>query len=89
MYSFRIFIMTTLSYTAVRSNLAKTMEKVCEDHTPYIITRSKAEPVVMISLADFEALQETHYLMQSPTNAARIAESIDEIEKIISKKKDK
>jgi antitoxin YefM len=81
--------MTTISYTAVRSNLAKTMEKVCEDHTPYIITRSKAEPVVMISLADFAALQETHYLMQSPVNAARVAESIDEIEQMIANKKGK
>lgn len=81
--------MATISYTSVRANLAKTMQKVCEDHTPYIITRSNAEPVVMISLADFEALQETHYLMRSPANAARIAESIDEIEKMISEDKDK
>jgi antitoxin YefM len=81
--------MTTISYTSARANLAKTMQKVCEDHTPYIITRSNAEPVVMISLADYEALQETHYLMRSPANAARIAESIEEIEKMISDDKEK
>ncbi len=81
--------MKTLSYTAARSQLAKTMLKVCEDHTPYLITRSKAEPVVMISLSDFEAIQETYYLMKSPANAARLAESIDEIEKMIKDDKAK
>lgn len=75
--------MPTISYTAARANLAKTMDKICENHTPYIITRSNAEPVVMISLADFEAIQETHYLMKSPRNAARLAEAIDQLEEKI------
>jgi antitoxin YefM len=81
--------MNTISYTAARAKLAKTMEKVCEDHTPYIITRSNAEPVVMISLSDFEAMQETYYLMKSPSNAARLMQSVDEIEKMIAKDKAK
>jgi antitoxin YefM len=81
--------MPTVSYTSLRANLAKTMEKVCEDHVPYVITRSSSEPVVMISLSDFEALQETNYIMKSPANAARVAESIDEIEKLIIKQNKK
>jgi antitoxin YefM len=81
--------MKTISYTSARANLAKTMQKVCEDHAPYIITRASEEPVVMISLADYEALQETHYLMKSPANAARLAESIDEIEQMIKDDKAK
>jgi antitoxin YefM len=82
--------MKTVSYTSARSQLAKTMQKVCEDHTPFIITRAKAEPVVMISLSDFEAMQETSYLVSSPANAARLAKSINEIEEMISShKKDK
>ena len=76
--------MTTLSYTAARSNLASTMQRVCDDHAPVIITRSKAEPVVMISLSDFEAIQETHYLMRSPNNAVRLIDAIDEVEKMIA-----
>ena len=75
--------MPTITYTSARANLAETMHKVCENHTPYIITRSNAEPVVMISLSDFEAMQETNYLMSNPTNASRLAEAIDEIEKLI------
>lgn len=81
--------MATISYTSARANLAKTMHKVCEDHTPIIITRSNAEPVVMISLSDFEAIQETNYLMSSPKNARRLVEAIDEIEKMIKADKDK
>ena len=62
------------------------MQKVCEDHTPVVITRAKAEPVVMISLSDFEELQETNYLMKSPANARRLLEAIDEIENLINKR---
>jgi len=77
--------MNTISYTSARSNLSKTMQKVCEDHSPVVITRSNSEPVVMISLSDYESMKETQYLLRSPANAARLAESIDEIEAMIAK----
>jgi antitoxin YefM len=79
--------MKTITYTFARSHLAKTMQQVCEDHAPYIITRSKHEPVVMISLSDYESMQETNYLLRSPKNAKRLLESIDDIEKMIAKDK--
>ena len=72
--------MDAISYTAARTNLAKTMERVCEDHSPIIITRSKAQSVVMMSLEDYEALQETAYLLRVPKNARRLLESIAELE---------
>ena len=72
--------MDAISYTAARTNLAKTMEQVCEDHAPMIITRSKAPSVVMISLEDYEALQETAYLLRAPKNTRRLLESITELE---------
>jgi len=72
--------MDAISFTAARSQLAKTMEKVCEDHAPVIITRSKSPSVVMISLEDFEALQETAYLLRAPKNARRLLESVAELE---------
>ena len=81
--------MKPVSYTAARSHLAETMNKVCEDHAPIMITRSKAEPVIMMSLSDYEAMQETNYLLKSPENAARLAEAINEIEKMIARKKRK
>lgn len=71
--------MDTISYTSARSNLAKTMEKVCDDHAPVVITRKTAQPVVMMSLEDYEALEETAYLLRSPQNARRLLESIAEL----------
>ena len=69
-----------MSYTAVRANLAKTMAKVCDDHAPVIITRKSESPVVMMSLDDYEAMQETTYLLRSPANAMALLESIAELE---------
>lgn len=72
--------MDTITYTTVRANLADTMDRVCEDHAPIIITRSKAKSVVMMSLDDYNALEETAYLLRSPKNARRLLESIAELE---------
>jgi antitoxin YefM len=77
--------MRNISYTSARAHLAHTMQQVCEDHAPVIVTRSRSESVVVISLSDFEAMQETYYLMKSPANAVRLAEAIDEIEAMIER----
>ena len=72
--------MTAISYTAARENLASTMNKVCEDHAPIIITRNRDQAVVMMSLEDFEALEETAYLLKSPKNAKRIMSAIAQLD---------
>jgi antitoxin YefM len=72
--------MDAISYSAARANLAKTMDKVCADHAPIIITRKSESPVVMLSLEDFQAMEETAYLLRSPANARRLLESIAELE---------
>lgn len=72
--------MRAISYSAARENLAKTMQKVCEDHEPVIITRKNSQAVVMLSLAEYEALNETAYLLRSPRNASRLLEAIEELE---------
>ena len=68
--------MKAMTYTAARQNLAKTMEKVCQDHSPIIITRKKTDSVVIMSLEDYAALEETAYLLRSPKNTRRLIESI-------------
>lgn len=72
--------MDTITYTAARANLAKTMDGVCESHEPVIITRGGESSVVMIALDDYKALEETAYLLRSPKNAKRLLESIAELE---------
>ncbi len=72
--------MKAISYTAVRSNLAKTMESICDDHEPVVITRKNERSVVMLSLEDYQALEETAYLLRSPKNMKRLIESISRLE---------
>ncbi len=72
--------MKALSYTALRRTLAKTMEKVCEDHEPIVITRKSEGAVVMLSLEDYESFEETTYLLRSPKNVKRLLESIAQLE---------
>jgi len=72
--------MEAITYTAARQNLAKTMEKVCKDHAPVIVTRKTSNSVVIMSLKDYEALEETAYLLRSPKNTRRLIESIAQLE---------
>lgn len=72
--------MDAISYTAARQNLAKTMDRVCDDHDAIIITRNNQQSVVMLSLEDYKALEETAYLLRSPKNAKRLLESILDLE---------
>ncbi len=71
--------MKAITYTSARNNLASTMKKVCDDHDPIIITRKNNEAVILMSLEDYEALNETAYLLQSPKNAKRLINSIKEL----------
>jgi antitoxin YefM len=74
--------MKSITYAVVRKSLAETMKMVCDDHAPVIITRKAAKPVIMMSLDDYEALEETAYLLRSPKNVRRLIESIAELEAV-------
>jgi antitoxin YefM len=64
--------MDAMTYTTVRANLARTMDRVCDDHEALIITRNGNQAVVMLSLEDYKALEETAYLLRTPANARRL-----------------
>lgn len=72
--------MNAITYTEARENLATTIKKVCRNHDPVIITRKRENAVIMMSLDDYETLQETAYLLRSPKNAQRLLEAIKELE---------
>jgi antitoxin YefM len=72
--------MNAISYTAARENLATTMDRVCADHAPVVITRNRNQSVVMLSLEDYESLEETAHLLRSPANARRLLQSIHTLE---------
>jgi antitoxin YefM len=70
-----------ITYTTARANLASTMDRVCQDHEPLIITRRGQQSVVMISLEAYNALQETAHLLRSPTNAKRLLSALEALGK--------
>lgn len=72
--------MKAISYTAARENLASTMDQVCNDCDPVIITRKRDQSVVMLSLEDYKSLEETAYLLRSPANARRLLEAVRSLE---------
>ena len=71
--------MDAISYSTARANLARTMDRVCEDHAPLIITRNGEQSVVMVSLDDYQALEETAYLLRSPANAKRLLAAVTQL----------
>jgi len=73
--------MNAISYTALRASLSSTMERVCVDHNPVIITKKRDPSVVMISLEDYESMEETAYLMRNPANIKRLFKSINEMKR--------
>lgn len=73
--------MDVVSYTNARQGLKDLMDKVSADHAPVTITRGAHPPVVMMSLEDFESLEETMHLIRSPENARRLAKGMDSLGK--------
>jgi antitoxin YefM len=71
--------MDAITYTTARAKLADTMDKVCENHEPIVITRNSQQSVVMMSLEDFKALEETSYLLRSPKNARRLIDAVSDL----------
>ena len=72
--------MESMSYSAFRTNLANTLDKVNDNHKPVLITRQNGKLAVLISLEDFQSYKETSYLTASPKNAERFNEAISQVE---------
>lgn len=71
--------MDAITYTQARKNFSAVMNQVCDDHAPIIITRQSERPVVMMSLEDYSALEETMYLLKSPANAQRLYQALEKL----------
>jgi antitoxin YefM len=71
-----LYSMKTTTYTDARANLAALMDSVTDDAEEVVITRSKREPVVMVSLAEWESFKATDHLLRNPVNGEWLRESI-------------
>jgi len=71
--------MDALTYSYTRQNLAEVMRRVNDDHAPVIVTTQRGQPVVVMSLADYNSLEETAYLLRNPKGAKRLMESVNQL----------
>lgn len=72
--------MKTMSYSESRARYAEVLDSVVNDREEVVITRAGHDPVVIVSLEDFESLRETAYLMRSPANARRLLDAMERLE---------
>ena len=72
--------MRTMTYSQSRAHYAETLSAVVDDREEVIITRAGHEPVVIVSLDEYESLKETAYLLRNPANARRLLGSIERLE---------
>jgi len=72
--------MDVISYSDTRAHLKDVMDRVVADRTPVVISRQKAESVVMISLADWNAIEESMHLLSTAKNRARLLTAIGELD---------
>lgn len=68
--------MTAISFTEVRNNLKSVCDNVVASHEPCIVTRKGNEHIVIMSLDDYNSLNETNYLLSNPANKAHLLRSL-------------
>jgi antitoxin YefM len=73
-------VVKTMSYTESRARYAEMLDGVINDREEVVITRAGHEPVVVVSLEDYQSLKETAYLMRSPANARRLLDAMERLE---------
>lgn len=71
--------MNALTYTYTRQHLAEVMRSVNDDHAPVVVTSQRGKPVVILSLEDYNAFEETAYLLRNLQGAKRLLESVEEL----------
>jgi antitoxin YefM len=69
----------SITLTEARANFKMVMDEVCKNHVHTVIIRPDGEPVVMLSLADYNSIEETLYLLGNANNAKHLTESIAQL----------
>ena len=70
--------MQATTYREAIADLPRVMDEVAESHHPLIITREGKAPMVLISLEDYNSMEETTYLLRNPKNARILRRSLKE-----------
>ena len=72
--------MDVISYSDTRAHLKEVMDRVVADHAPVVVSRQKAESVVMISLSDWNAIEESIHLLSTEANRQRLLAGIGQLD---------
>jgi antitoxin YefM len=72
--------MEVLNYTEFRKNLTKSLNKVNDDAEIVVVSRSKGKTVVVMSLEEYNSINETLHLISSSANKNRLDEALEELE---------
>ena len=76
----------TITYSRLRHQLAKALDRVNQDRTPLLIVRRRGKAAVLLSAEDYSALEETAYLLRGRRNAERLRAAHEEIEEEIARR---
>ncbi len=73
--------MQAISVSTLRSEMKKHMDCVIESDEVIIVTRGKDEqPVVLMSMQEYNSLMETDYLLSTENNRKNLEESIKQMQ---------
>ncbi|MBA3810991.1 MAG: type II toxin-antitoxin system prevent-host-death family antitoxin [Caulobacteraceae bacterium] len=72
--------MNVVNSSDTRANLKAVMDRVVQDRAPVVVTRRGGESVVIVSLADWTAMEETSHLLSTPRNAGRLREAVGQLD---------
>ncbi|KIM12846.1 MAG: prevent-host-death protein [Sulfurovum sp. FS08-3] len=80
--------MQTVFYSNARNNLREIIDRVCDDFDEYTITTKDNKSAVILSYDEYNAMQETLYLLSSKNNRDRLNEAVEQIESLNFSKKE-
>lgn len=73
--------MKTASFTDFRQNLKDHLQAIEDDQDILLLSGPKKKDFVVLTLEQYEAMEETAHLLSTPANAARLARGLKEAEK--------
>ena len=71
--------MKAVNYSELRQNLKANLDAVTENEDFLVVHRPKGKSIVMMSLAEYNAMQETIHLNKSKINRQRLESAIENI----------
>ena len=71
--------MQAVTLSSAKESLERLVDQVLADEEPRILVADDGRQVVVMPLSNFNAWQETNYLLASSANAAHLLSSIDEL----------